>query len=66
MKNPQIKTKLYKHILLMNNKQKIIKIVNDLQLDMHGQLYLGSIGTIAKSSHLCEHPCVNTNKYILT
>jgi hypothetical protein len=50
----------------MNNKQKIIKIVNDLQLDMHGQLYLGSIGTIAKSSHLCEHPCVNTNKYILT
>jgi len=64
MTNPQIKTKLYKHILLLNNKQNNIKIVNDLQLDMHGQSYLGSIGTIAKC-HLCEHPCVNTNKSIL-
>jgi arginine utilization protein RocB len=39
----------------MNNKQKNIKIVNDLQLDMHGQLYLGSIGKLLNAIYVNTH-----------
>jgi len=42
--------KIYISIEWQNTKHKI---VSDLRLDMHGQLYQGSIGAITKP-HVCE------------
>jgi hypothetical protein len=37
------------------------KIINDPRLNIHGQLYLRTVGTIGKP-YVCEQPYLNTRK----
>ncbi len=41
------------------------KIINDLRLNINGQLYPRTVGTVGKP-YVCEQPYVNTHKSKLT